>query len=189
VVGRTQPSDRAYSIEEFERLPEDDCYRYELVRGRLVREPAPVEAHGRLEIRLGRLLDEFVEGRRLGLVVGAVGYVLAEAPAATIRVPDLSFIAQDRLEGGYPAWRFRRIAPDLAVEIVSRSNGASAMEEKAREYLASGVRLVWLVDPARRTATVWRHGAEPRVLSAGEVLDGGDVLPGFRLPLARLFAV
>jgi Uma2 family endonuclease len=189
MVGNVEPSGRAYTVEEFERLPEDDRYRFELVRGRLVREPAPVEEHGWLEVRLGRFLDEFVEAHGLGLVVGNVGYVLEEAPAATVRAPDLSFIARARLEGGYPVRRFRRLAPDLAVEIVSPSNRVSELEAKARELLAAGVRLVWIVDPLRRTVTICEADAGRRVLHEEAELDGGEVLPGFRLPLARLFAV
>jgi Uma2 family endonuclease len=188
VAGSADSSDQTWSVEAFEQLAEDDRYRFELVRGRLVREPAPVEEHGRLQIRLGRLLDEFVEAHELGLVVGAVGYVLSETPAATIRVPDLSFIAGHRLQGGYPARRFRRMAPDLAVEIVSPSNRASAIREKSREYLIAGARLVWIVDPARLTVSVWLPRTEVQVLGTDEVLDGGDVLPGFRLAVGRLFA-
>jgi len=103
---RGDASGRTYTIEEYERLPEDDRYRDELVRGRLVREPQPGEEHGWLEIRLGHFLYEFVEARQLGVVLGAAGYILEETPAPTIRGPDLSFLARERVEGGYPARRF-----------------------------------------------------------------------------------
>jgi Uma2 family endonuclease len=183
-----QQDDRIYTIEEYERLPDDDRFRTELVRGRLVREPPPGEEHGWLQVRFGRYLDEYVEQQGLGLVVAETGYRLVEHPG-TVRGPDLSFVSQARLTGGYPVRRFRSGAPDLAVEIVSPASRSRDLVEKVHEYLDAGARLVWVVNPVRRTITVYRSRTQIHVLRAGDVLDGEDVLPGFRMEVDRLFAV
>lgn len=183
-----ESEDEFYTIEEFERLPEaEDGSSAELVRGHVVREPPPGEEHGWLQVRLGRLLDEFVEAAGVGLVVGDTGYILTDAPA-TVRGPDLSFISQDRLDGSdYPIRKYRRTAPDLAVEIVSPWNRSRDITSKVRDYLRAGTRVVWVVDPAVRTVTV--HGQESlaRVYRSGDELDGGEVLPGFRVQVSRVF--
>ncbi len=176
---------RRMTIEEFERMPDLDEYRHELVRGWLVREPPPVELHGSLQLRLGHHLLDFVERNRLGLVVTESGYVLSEQQQ-TVRGPDVAFVAAARLEGG-PLEHFRRGAPDLAVEILSPSNRRREVAEKVTEYLAAGARAVWVVDPRKRSVAVHRTGVDTRIYRAGETLDGGEVLPGFRLPLSKLF--
>src|SRR5688572_6455978 len=180
--------DRLLTIEEYEELPEDDRFRFELVRGRLVREPQPAEEHGWLEVKLSHLLYEFVEPNKLGIVLGPAGYRLEDDPP-TVRGPDLSFLSHARLEGGYPARKFRRIAPDLAVEIVSPSNRSRDLLDKAHQFLDAGSRLVWVVNPIRQTVTVYRSRTDVTVLRIQDTLDGADVLPGFTLPLSRLFAV
>ena len=180
--------DRLLTFEEYEELPEDDRYRIELVRGRLVREPQPAEEHARLEVKLIRYLDEFVEAHRLGIVLGTAGYRLEEDPP-TVRGPDLSFLSYARIEGGYPVRKFRRIAPDLAIEVVSPSNRSRDLLDKAHQFLDAGSRLVWVVNPIRRSVTVYRSRTDVTVLRIQDTLDGADVLPGFSLPLSRLFAV
>jgi Uma2 family endonuclease len=186
------PDDRLLTIEEYERMPEDDrYYRIELVRGRLVREPPPAEEHGWLQVRLSRFLQEFVEAHRLGIVLGPVGYRLEKDPP-TVREPDLSFLSHARIEGGYPGYpvrKFRRIAPDLVVEIVSPSDRSRDRIDRVHQFLDAGARLVWVVNPIRRTVRVYRSRTDVMVLRLEDTLDGGDVLPGFRLPLARLFAI
>lgn len=178
---------RRFTLEEFERLPESDVYRYELVRGRLVREPGPAELHGFVQARLTHFLLEYVEREHLGIVVTDADYVLVEEEPATVLRPDLAFVAAARLEGGRPAEKARRGPPDLAVEIVSPSNRASTMHRKVLYYLDTGVREVWVVDPGARTVTVYRPGGEARVFRRDQDLEASSVLPEFRLPLTRLF--
>ncbi len=177
---------RRMTIAEFERLPDLDDYPYELVRGWLVREPPPKEMHGSLQLRLGSYLLDFVERNRLGLVVTDTGYVVEEE-LQTVRGPDVAFVAAARLEGGPMEEHFRRGAPDLAAEVLSPSNRPAEVAEKVTEYLGAGARAVWVVDPRKRSVTVHRPGADPRVYRTGDELDGGEVLPGFRLPLSKLF--
>ena len=83
--------------------------------------------------------------------------------------------------------RFWEMAPDLAVEVVSPSNRASDMQRKALEYLDAGARLVWVVDPAERTVAVYRSRSDIRILSAGEVLTGEEVIPGLQIQVEGLF--
>lgn len=180
-------ADRDLSVGEFERLPEEDAYRVELVRGRLVREPRPGARHGWLMARLGARLQRHVEENHLGLVCMDVGFVLSTDPPS-VRGPDIAFLAGDRLPPGELTTGFPRTAPDLAVEIISPSNSASELQRKVLEFLDAGSRLVWVVDPQARIVTAYRSRDEIRVLGESEELEGGDVLPGFRLPLEALFA-
>lgn len=180
--------DGPYTLEEYERLGEDDAYKLELVGGYLVREPRPMSLHGRVAARLTRFLDEYAEAGGYGVVVVETDFLLAENPP-TVRAPDVAFVSTDRLPESPYAPVYWRFGPDLAVEVLSPSNRAGAMQRKVLEYLDAGSRLVWVIDPAERTAVAYRSRTEIRLLGPDDALDGGDVLPGFTLPLARLFAL
>lgn len=173
------------TVEEFEALPEEEG-KVELSRGRLVREPPVGASHGWVAVNLAVPIREHVRRHGLGAVFVEVGYVLSREPA-TVRGPDLSFLAADRLppEGMPPG--FWRLAPDLAVEIVSPSNTLPELQEKVLQYLEAGTRLVWIVDPTTRTAIEYRSRDDIRLLTGAEELDGGDVLPGFRVTLREIF--
>ncbi|HUH12030.1 MAG TPA: Uma2 family endonuclease [Longimicrobiales bacterium] len=173
------------TIEEYERLP-DDGYRDELVRGRLVREPQPGTEHGWLAVEIAGLLRQHVVEHGGGIVLVGSGFVLSEVPP-TVRGPDVSFVSVERLPPGPLPAGFLRLAPDLAVEIVSPSNTAAGIQEKVFEYLDAGTRLVWVVYPGRREFTLYRSREEIRVLTEGDALTGGDLLPGLAVPLAELF--
>lgn len=174
------------TLEEFERLPEEDEFRLELVRGRLVREARPGARHCDVAGRIYYALETFAREAG-GKVVYEGGFVLESDPP-TVRGPDVAFIDASRLPSGRSSIRNWELAPDLAVEIVSPSNRPAATLEKVAEYLRVGVRQVWVVDPERDEVTVYRDRGEVRVLSAGDVLGPDDVLPGFRLDLAEVFA-
>lgn len=172
------------TIEEFERLP-DDGWRHELVRGRLVREPLFSFDEGLLCARIGSILYDFAREHGLGQVVGAdAGFILSLDPP-TVRAPDAAFVRADRLD--FDRTRFAPLAPDLAVEVISPSNTLSEIQEKVLDYLDAGTRLAWVVDPGTRTVTVWRSRDEIRLVGEDGELDGGDVLPGFRVPVSTLF--
>lgn len=173
------------TAEEYARLPErDDGYKDELVRGSVVCEPQPSFGHGLTSVRIAHLLMSFVERHPLGVVVGEAGYVLERGPD-TVRGPDVSFVSTERLR--HRGETFFEGAPDLAVEVISPSNTRRTVADKTRDYLAAGARLVWNVDPRRRTVTVHASDAETLVLTADETLDGGDLLPGFSVPVRTLF--
>ncbi|HEX7051165.1 MAG TPA: Uma2 family endonuclease [Longimicrobiales bacterium] len=182
-----EPRERPLTIEEFERLPEEDAYRIELVRGRMVREPRPAALHGWVLWQLARRLGTHIDEHRLGFFFIDIGVILSREPA-TVRGRDLVFVAAERLPSGPPPRGFLDLAPDLCVEIVSPSNTAAGVHEKVLEYLGAGTRLVWVVHPTKRTVAEYRSPRDVRVTGAGDALDGDDVVPGFRLPVAAIFA-
>ncbi|MFW6207049.1 MAG: Uma2 family endonuclease [Gemmatimonadota bacterium] len=183
---RPNPVDERLSVEEFQSLPEEEGYRLELSRGRIVREPAPGPRHGHLTGRLYRALAAFAEDEGLGLVFVDTAFVLSSAEGI-VRAPDVAFVSSERVPPQGVTDRFWELAPDVAVEVVSPSNTVSAMQRKALEYLDAGAPLVWIVDPAERTATVHRGRDDIRILAEADALEGGEALPGFRLALADLF--
>ena len=141
-----------------------------------------------LAVFLARLLGNYVETDRLGIVLGEGG-MMRLAPGL-VRIPDVSFISRDRLPGHrVPREPIPDLAPDLAVEVISRSNTREEMQRKLHDYFAAGVRLVWYVyHTPRREVWAYVSPEEYSVVCEDETLTGGDVLPGFRLALADLFA-
>ena len=133
------------------------------------------------------ILRGFVKPRHLGLVTAPDGMVRL-APGL-VRIPDVAFVSWARL----PSRRVPRepipdLAPDLAVEVLSESNTADEMARKRREYFAAGVRLVWQVAPLARTVEVYTAPEQVMLLREEDTLEGGEVLPGFALPLRECFA-
>jgi Uma2 family endonuclease len=173
------------TLEEYAALHEpDERYVSELVRGVVVREPRPGRPHGYVQINIGAELRMWA--KRTGASVTAEsGYILSEEPA-TLRGPDVAVVVRPRSTEGEPGGWVRG-APDLAVEVLSPSDTAIAIQRKRGEYFESGGRLVWIVDPAGRTVTVYRPDGSARVLREGETLDGEDVLEGFSVSVSELF--
>lgn len=184
------PSDtveRLVSLEEFQRMPEEDEFQVELVRGRVVREPLPGARHGRLNAELLSRIQSHVRAHDLGITLAEAGFILSVDPP-TVRGPDIAFIEKERVPAEGVPIGFWRGAPDLAVEIVSPSNRVGEIREKVLEYLGAGTRLVWVVDPATRSVAAYRSREEIRLLTRDDALEGNDVLPGFGLVLSELFA-
>ena len=157
----------------------------ELVDGVLVE-----KAMGYLESRLAAMLifylESYLQQHDLGSVAGADG-MLGLAPGL-VRIPDVSFIAWDRLpDRRAPEEPIPKIAPDLAVEILSKSNTEAEMARKLREYFGAGTSLVWYVSPPQRQVRVYTALEESRVLTERESLDGGNLLPGFQLSIREWF--
>lgn len=166
------------------RLHEDE--QGELLRGVLLPVTPVKLAHWKVTGKLDRSVGNYAEIHGLGDAGPEAGFLLETDPD-TVLAPDVSFIAAGRAwpdeSAGWP-----RIAPDLAVEVLSPSNTRAGIALKVEIYLAAGVRLVWVVDPEARTVTVHAPGRAPRMLGVDDALDGEDVLPGYRLPLVELFA-
>jgi Uma2 family endonuclease len=159
---------------------------YELVDGTLVEKPMSLEESG-IAALLIMFLNNFVHPRRLGLVTAPDGPFRIES--GPIRLPDVSFFARARFPGGKrPKGPIAPVAPDLAVEVLSKSNTKKEIARKLDEYFASGTRLAWIVDPKTKTVRVHTSPTQSTRHEGDAVLDGGDVLPGFRLPRADLFA-
>ena len=159
----------------------------ELVGGRIVRMTPTNPTHGRIEVNVAVALSRFVRTQNLGVVMaGEVGVFTTRNPD-TVRAPDVLFLSHTRDAGRTRRDGFLEVAPDLVVEILSPTDRPDTVRRKLDEYLAAGVRLAWVIDPAARTVHVHPASGEPRSLAAGEVLAGADVLPGFALPLDEIF--
>lgn len=176
---------RLVSAEEFQRTPAASGRRFELVRGRVIGMVAPGGRHASVALRLGALLLQHADATELGTVFDAVGCRLETGPD-TIRVPDLAFVRRARLDPKSTPRGFLE-PPDLAVEITSPNDTRTLITRKVAEYLASGVGMVWVLDPDTETIEVHTREAEPLTLRKGDILDGGKVVPGFSCAVERIF--
>lgn len=159
---------------------------YELVEGTLVEKVMGLSEAG-LAIRLGRYLDEFAEEHGLGLVAGEAGTV--RLFAGLVRIPDVLFVSFEKLPGKtWPARPIPDLVPDLAVEVISTGNTPGEMRRKLKDYFLAGVSLVWLINPAKRTVRICTAPDKGQVIRETETLTGGTVLPGFTVPLRKIFA-
>lgn len=167
---------------------ERDKRLVELIDGTLVEKPVGwIEAL--IAGRLITALNVFVMPRKLGVVAGADGTL--RMISGRIRLPDVTFVSVTDLPGGQvPPESIPTLAPTLAIEVLSKTNTAAEMRQKVKEYFESGSKLVWLVDPPTKTVAVFETASETpeRTLREHESLDGGEVVPGFTLPLGELFA-
>jgi Uma2 family endonuclease len=160
--------------------------RRELVRGEVREMAPPGEEHSEIAAELARLLGNHVRPHALGRVYVELGFRIASDPD-TVLAPDVSFVVAERIAAGPRNPGYRSGAPDLAVEILSPGDSFDEVEEKVFEWLAAGCRMVVVVNPRRRTATVYRSPSDFVRLTETDVLDGGDVVPGWTLPLRELF--
>ena len=174
------------TADELLRMP-DDGRRYELIEGELI-EMAPAGGrHGRVGAKIVTRLCLYVEGNDLGeLLASEVGFFLQRDPD-TVRAPDAAFIAKDRLPPeGIPVG-FVDTIPDLVVEVVSPNDRAGQLQAKVEQWIEYGVKVVWLVNPERRSITVYRSLSDVQVLHEDDTLTGEPVLPGFTCPVAEIF--
>ena len=175
------------TAEELFDLP-DDSWRYALVRGELQRMTPAGFRHGAVVMNVAVPLGHHVKTHQLGVVCGAeTGFVLARRPD-TVLAPDVAFVRRERIAASGQPVTFWEGAPDLAVEVTSPGDTRPEMAEKAASWLSAGTRVVWVVDPKRSSLTIHEPGAAPRSLAVSDVLDGAPLFPGFRLPVADIFA-
>src|ERR1051326_4229867 len=162
----------------------DDGHRYELVNGELVEKGMGAESDligGIVYFQMAL----YCASNRVGLPLPETYYQCFPDDPAKVRRPDASFIRKGNVPTVIPRGHWR-IAPDLAVEVVSPNDLFSEVREKVRDYLAAGVRLVWVIDPPTHTVQVFHpDGADSTIGPEGE-LSGEDVLPGFRCRVAEL---
>ena len=163
---------------------------YELVDGQLVPvSPASLD-HGWLIIEIGRHLANYVEKHGIaGRVYSYAGFVLGlPSDPRRLRGPDVAFVSEETLRHhGNPGFRFARFVPELAVEVDIASGRKPGGQQRIRDYLEAGVRLVWSTLPRTRSAVVYRTEGSIAHLTEADALEGEDVVPGFVLPLSRLF--
>lgn len=166
---------------------EEDEYRYELIRGRLKRMAPTGGDHSLIGTGLAARLWLHARTNEYGNVYGAdVGFVFARDPD-TVLSPDAAFLRRDRVPSEEEHKRFLPVIPDLAVEVISPSDRLPQVREKVEYYIESGVRLVWVVNPRDRTVTVYSPDHPPHTLNQDDELDGGEVLPDFRLTVGEIF--
>jgi len=140
-----------------------------------------------IAVQIIQALAAFVDANELGIVLGAEGTL--QILPKQVRIPDVCFIAWQRFpDRRLPAEPIPALAPDLAVEVLSQGNTEPEMQRKLRDYFSAGVRLVWYVDPRTRSARAYADETSFVEIGESESLSGGDVLPGFALPLRALFA-
>lgn len=158
----------------------------ELIDGVLLEKTAGV-IESYLAVRISCLLSTFIESDDLGFVLGADG--MARLSPGLVRIPDVSFVSWNRVGLTHvPDGPMLNLAPDLAVEVLSPSNTAKEMKEKLDNYFQTGVRLVWYVEPRAKTIEVFTSVSDKETLTERDVFDGGDVLPGFEIPVKDIFA-
>jgi len=159
--------------------------RAELVRGVLVVREPPGGRHGSVTMNLALRLGNHVEREGAGQVFAAeTGFTLARGPD-TVRAPDIAFVRRERLPKPIPVG-FPEFAPDLVVEVLSPGDRPGEVLAKVGDWLDAGARLVWVIDPERRIARVYRQDGSETIVPADEGLNGEDVLPGFSCPLASI---
>ncbi|MDQ3693600.1 MAG: Uma2 family endonuclease [Chloroflexota bacterium] len=174
------------TLEELERDGAPEGF-WEVINGELIEMPPASFEHSWIGMRIGRLIGNYVDAHRLGVVFGADGGVVLAKDPLTLRAPDVGYVRHDRLPAASDAEVFLRVTPDLVVEIRSRFARSAPALAKAAMWLESGTALVWLVDAEAETVTVFAPQSGPRVVTMAETLDGGDILPGFTLPVRDIF--
>ncbi len=169
-------------------MVERDKRLVELVDGTLVEKPM-----GYIESLIASWLIKelgiFVDDRNLGFVSGEAGMI--RMISGRVRLPDVAFVSMSDLPNGkLPVQPIPTLPPTLAVEVLSETNTKLEIRQKLKEYFESGTRLAWIIDPKTRTIAVYDRSSETptQMLEESDTLDGGDVLPGFLLPIAKLFS-
>ncbi len=169
-----------------ELLAMGDIGRCELIYGEIVMMSPAGVPHGMVALRIGRFLGEFVDLHDLGIVLAAETGFQIERNPDLVRAPDASFIRKSRLIEGLPKGFFAGV-PDLAVEVVSPNDSKREVAEKVNMWLAHGTQIVWVADPTPMTVVINRVGQNPRTLGLQNEIRDEPLLPGFVLPLAKVF--
>ncbi len=177
---------RPMTADEFFRMETPLAGKYELVKGEVVHMPPPGFPHGEIQVNIAFAIKSFLRSKRIGRVVTESGALLEREPD-TVRGPDVSFYSQERLPLNRKVRTYHDLPPDLAVEVLSPDDRVRDVNEKISEYLAAGVRVVWLVRPEERNVTVYSVSAEPKTYEVNDTLPGGEVLPGFECLVGDFF--
>jgi Uma2 family endonuclease len=176
---------KIWTDEAFMALPGDG--RYELVNGELVNMGNSGMEHGYIASNLIFFLSGLVRSQKVGVICDSSTAFTMKT--GNKRSPDLSFIARERLQGvkRLPKGYFQG-SPDLAVEILSPSNTVEEIHDRILEFFENGTRLVWVIHPDEQYVLVYHSSSPDRLLRLEDLLDGEDVVPGFSLAVAELFA-
>ncbi|MBI5304335.1 MAG: Uma2 family endonuclease [Chloroflexi bacterium] len=170
-----------------ELLEMGDIGRCELIEGEIINIAPTGEMHGIVEFNLGGEIRAFVRQHKLGRVSGGeVGIFIRRMPD-TVRGADIVFISNERLANRGKSG-FLDVAPDLIVEVLSPDDRWNQVTRKLEDYFSIGVRLVWVVDPENEIVHAYRALTDIRCFGIEDTLTGDDVLPGFTISLADVFA-
>jgi Uma2 family endonuclease len=175
---------RLFTVNEFEaliNLPENADLRFELIDGEIIEVPSNPYSSAISALIIAAIIA-FIKGKDLGYVTGEQGgYIVAGARLA----PDVAYISKKR-QKALVREGYNPIAPDLAVEVVSPSDDPEVLEAKLKKYAEANV-VVWVVYPERQVVDVHTPGQRIASLGISDMLSGGDVLPGFTLPVREIF--
>ena len=174
-----------YTAADLERLS-DQGYRYELIQGGLHEMAPPGGTHGSSTSRLATFVSILVIDKDLGETFAAETGFLVRRDPDTVLAPDFAFVAKNRLPNPLSSG-YVPVIPDIVLETRSPNDTKREIADKIDRWLELGVRLVWELNPKLRVLTVYALGQAPRILSESGILDGGNVLPDFSVPIARLF--
>src|SRR5688500_3221477 len=176
---------KLYTAKDLLSMPDDASY--ELIEGELVEVSPESGKSSAIAALIGALILNFARERGLGFVTGANGGFILRTDPDTVIAPDVGFVQKVRFPDGLPDRGYLDVRPDLAVEVVSPTDEPGTIRQKQRLYEQAGVPLVWWVDAKTQGVTVRRAGAEPVTLISGDELEGGEILPGFRLAVSEIF--
>jgi Uma2 family endonuclease len=172
------------SAEELSQMPNPG--RCELLRGEMIMMSPSGSLHGKITARLGAIIYKFVEQNKLGIVFGAeTGFIIRRDPD-TVLAPDASFVRTDRIPDPFPQGFFNG-PPDLAVEVLSPNDRASEVQAKIRNWLDSGCRAVWIVDPQTKSVTIYKSSHDIVVLSSADTFADDQMLLGFTVTISEIF--
>lgn len=183
---RLDPTPGTATRRDHARVEKETGRLFELVDGTLVEKPVGFEESS-IAARIIALFVVFVEARRLGGVVNAPDGTIEVIPGQ-LREPDVAYYSRENLRRNKRKGESNpRISPDLAVEVLSKSNSKAEMARKLDEYFRGGTRLAWIVDPKKRTVRVHTAPTVSTLFGENDTLDGGDVLPGFSVVVREFF--
>src|SRR5215475_7610696 len=178
---------KSMTADELLAMPRDG-YRYELVKGKLIKTTPTGYEHGVRTVELTTLLHLFIKAHKLGVVCAAeTGFLLTQNPD-TVSAPDIAFISRERVERAGKVKSYWIGPPDLAVEVTSPGDTIRDVESKVAERLEAGTRMVWVVSPKLRTVNAYRSLTEILTLTEKDILEGGEIVPGFQIKVAEIFA-